>query len=247
MIEAAIDGPFPATGYFEDDVRVRANTLAGRRVGGEPLQYLTGIAGFRRLELAVGPGVFVPRPESEILVEHALGRLPESGIVVDVGTGSGAIALAIADERPDAKVYATEASREALEWAQVNKERLSSSAEFVEGDLFAPLPEAIRGKVDVVVSNPPYIADNERTALPVDVVDHEPHIALFSGVDGTSIIERIAPGATEWLRPGGWLLIEISPHLQTVVPRVFQAAGYEKIAIHPDLAERPRVVEARRP
>ena len=247
MIEAAIDGPFPATGYFEDDVRIKANTLAGRRVNGEPLQYLTGIAGFRRLELAVGPGVFVPRPESEVLVEHVLGRLPESGIVVDVGTGSGAIALAVADERPDAKVYATEASRDALEWAKVNKERLSSSVEFLEGDLFAPLPEAIRGKVDVVVSNPPYIADNERTALPVDVVDHEPHIALFSGVDGTSIIERIAPGATEWLRPGGWLLIEISPHLQTVVPRVFQSSGYEKIAIHPDLAERPRVVEARRP
>ena len=182
-----------------------------------------------------------------MVVEHVLGRLPESGTVVDLGTGSGAIALAIADERPDANVYATESSRDALEWALKNKERLGSSVEFLEGDLFAPLPEAIRGKVDVVVSNPPYIADNERTALPVDVVDHEPHVALFSGVDGTSIIERIAPGANEWLRPGGWLLIEISPHLQTIVPKVFRDAGYEDVALHPDLAERPRVVEARRP
>lgn len=247
LIEAALEGPFPATGYFEEEVRARANSLALRRINGEPLQYLTGIAGFRRLELAVGPGVFVPRPESEIIVEHVLGRLPDAGVLIDIGTGSGAIALAVADERPDADVYATEASREALEWALLNKQRLESDVELLEGDLFTPLPEELREKVDVIVSNPPYIADDERGALPTDVVDHEPHVALFSGADGTSIIERIAPGAIEWLRPGGWLLIEISPHLQTVVPRVLREAGYEKIAVHADLAERPRVVEARRP
>lgn len=247
LIEAAVDGPFPPTGYFEDEVRARANSLASRRVGGEPLQYLTGIAGFRRLELRVGPGVFVPRPETETLVEHAMARLPDEGTLVDLGTGSGAIALAISDERPDANVFATDASGEALEWALKNKNKLSSSVEFMEGDLFEPLPEGLRGSIDVVVSNPPYIADDERTALPRDVIDHEPHVALFSGLDGTSIIQRIAPAATEWLRPSGWLLIEISPHLQTVVPEVFRRQGFVDVSIHPDLAGRPRVVEARRP
>ena len=247
LIEAALDGPFPSTGYFEDDVRERAIALATRRISGEPLQYVTGLAGFRRLELAVGPGVFVPRPESEVLVEHVLGRLRQGGTVVDLGTGSGAIALAIADERPDATVFATEASQDALDWALVNKTRLSSPVEFLHGDLFAPLPETIRGKVDLVVSNPPYIADDERSALPVDVLDHEPHIALFSGTDGTTVIERIAPSGTEWLRHGGWLMIEISPHLQTIVPKILRDHGYEEISVHRDLADRPRVVEARRP
>lgn len=228
-------------------MRDRANALASRRIAGEPLQYLTGIAGFRRLEIAVGPGVFVPRPETEVLVDHVLGRLPEGGTLVDLGTGSGAIALAVADERRDARVIATEASPEALRWARVNQAKVDSSVELLEGDLFAPLPDELAGKIDVVVSNPPYIADDERSALPSDVLDHEPHIALFSGADGTSIIERIVQDAPKWLRHGGWLIIEISPHLQTVVPRLLRAEGYEETAIHSDLADRPRVVEGRRP
>jgi release factor glutamine methyltransferase len=228
-------------------VKGRADALVLRRIGGEPLQYLTGIAGFRRLDIAVGPGVFVPRPETEVLVDHLLGRLPEGGTLVDLGTGSGAIALAVADERPDARVVATEASADALRWAGVNKEKLGSRVEFLEGDLFAPLLDELRGNIDVVVSNPPYIADDERSALPSDVLDHEPHIALFSGTDGTSIIERIVDDAPTWLRRGGWLMIEISPHLQTVVPRLLKSAGFDEIDIHPDLADRPRVVEGRRP
>jgi len=247
LIEAAVDGAFPPTGYFEDEVRGRANDLARRRLDGEPLQYVTGVAGFRRLELSVGPGVFVPRPETELLVDHALARLPEGGTLVDLGTGSGAIALAVADERTDARVLGTDASGEALEWAELNKTRLGSSAEFFQGDLFEPLPEDLRGQIDVVVSNPPYIAENERTALPRDVVEHEPHIALFSGTDGTSIIERIVPGAVEWLKPRAWLLIEISPHLQTVVPALIRRYGFRDVTLRSDLAERPRVVEGRRP
>lgn len=195
----------------------------------------------------MGPGVFVPRPETEVLVEHVLGRLPEGGVLVDLGTGSGAIALAVADERSDARVIATESSPEALRWARVNQSKVTSSIELLEGDLFAPLPEGLVGNIDVVVSNPPYIADNERTALPTDVLDHEPHSALFSGVDGTSIIERIVLDAPKWLRRGGWLMIEISPHLQTVVPRLLRSEGFENTAVHPDMAARPRVVEGRRP
>ena len=248
MIEAALGGqPFPATGYFEDDVYNKAIELTSRRVAGEPLQYLTGITGFRRLELAVGPGVLVPRPETEMLVEYALRRLPADGTVVDVGTGSGAIALAIADERPDAHVIGTDVSSDAIEWAARNKERLGSPAEFLAGDLFDPLQDSLRGQIDLVVSNPPYIADRERNVLPTDVVDHEPHVALFAGADGLSVIERLAVQAFDWLRPGGWLLIEISPHLQTAVPEVLERHEYEHVAVHPDLAERPRVVEGRRP
>ncbi len=237
----------PATGYFEDDVRDRARALVSRRVAGEPLQYITGVAGFRRLELAVGPGVLVPRPETETLAEYAMQRLPSRGTVVDIGTGSGAVALALADERPDARVIGTEVSEEALQWAERNKRELALDVELRHGDLFDALPDALCGALDVVVSNPPYIAEQERSALPREVLDHEPHVALFAGTDGTTVIERLARDALQWLRAGGWLLIEISPHLQTAVPDVFRRHGYEDVAVHPDLAGRPRVVEGRRP
>ena len=211
------------------------------------MQYVTGIAGFRRLELDVGPGVFVPRPETETLVEHAMARLPDSGTLVDIGTGSGAIALAVADERPDARVIATEVAPEAVEWALRNKAKLSSTVEVLESDLFDSLPGELRGKIDVVASNPPYIADRERDVLPVDVIEHEPHVALFAGPDGTAVIERLATAAAEWLAPTGWLLIEISPHLQTAVPDQLRKLGFRDIAVHLDFAHRPRVVEALRP
>ena len=209
------------------------------------MQYLTGIAGFRRLELSVGPGVLIPRPETETTVEYALNRLPEGGTLVDIGTGSGAIALAVADERPEARVYGTESSQDALDWAEKNREKLSSSAVMLLGDLFEALPTDLRGQLDVIVSNPPYIADRERSVLPKDVIEHEPHVALFAGPDGSYLIEQILRDAPAWLKPGGWLLLEISPHLQTLVPRLFRDAGYLEVSIYEDLAGRPRVVEGR--
>ena len=241
-----MEGPFPSTGFFDDGVRERANELVSRRVGGEPLQYLTGVAGFRRLQLKVGPGVLIPRPETETVVEHAMGRLPKGGVAVDVGTGSGAIALAIADERPDARVYGTESAKEAFDWALRNRDRLGSSAEMVHGDLLEPLPSSLLGSVDVIVSNPPYIADRERGTVARDVMEHEPHVALFAGSEGTDIIERIIRDSLEWLRPAAWLIFEISPHLQTLVPRLLKDAGFGRVAVHPDLAGRARVVEGQR-
>jgi release factor glutamine methyltransferase len=219
--------------------------LAARRAAGEPLQYVTGVAGFRYLELEVGPGVFIPRPETEALVELALARLPEDGVLVDLCTGSGAIALAAASERPDARVLGTELYPDALEWARRNHDRLGSRAEFLEGDLFAPLPLDLRGAIDVITANPPYIAVEEQGALPSDVIDHEPHDALFSGSDGMKIVERIVAAAPEWVRSGGRLLLEIGEHQRTLAGDLLERSGWSEVTIHLDLADRPRIAEAR--
>jgi release factor glutamine methyltransferase len=221
--------------------------LARRRASGEPLQYLTGVAGFRRLELRVGPGVFIPRPETETLVELALEKLPEGGSVVDLCTGSGAIALSLVDERPDAWVHATEASSLAFGWALKNRDALRLPATILQGDLFEPLPPELRGALDVVVSNPPYIADDEEGSLPLDVVAHEPHEALFSSPDGLSVIRRIAAEAVGWLRPDGWLLLEIGETQADPALDIAGVNGFHDAEVLPDPAGRPRVLRARWP
>ncbi|MGH2818039.1 MAG: peptide chain release factor N(5)-glutamine methyltransferase [Actinomycetota bacterium] len=223
----------------------RAVELTGRRVSGAPLQYVTGVAGFRRLELAVGPGVLIPRPETEVVAERAIQRLPSRGIIVDVGTGSGAIALSIADERPDARVYGTEISETAIEWAQRNVSTLRLSIELVRGDLFDGLPPELAGEVDVVVSNPPYVAVGDADALPTEVVDHEPAEALFAGEEGLQVIADIAMRAREWLRPGGWLILEIGFAQSEAVLRLLTNHDYAQVAAHPDLSGHLRVAEGR--
>lgn len=219
--------------------------LARRRVAGEPLQYLIGTVGFRRLELAVGPGVFIPRPETELVVERAMARLPQRGTVVDVGTGSGAIALAIADERPDATVLATELSDEALAWAAKNRDDLGLSVDLYRGEWLDALPEAYRNAIDVVVANPPYVAFSEMETLPGDVVDHEPHGALFADAEGFAAIEAIAARAPAWLRPGGWLVMEIGDRHSQRTADLLATTGYRDIEIHKDLPGRERIAEAR--
>jgi release factor glutamine methyltransferase len=223
----------------------RALELTGRRSSGEPLQYVTGVAGFRRLELAVGPGVLIPRPETEIVAERAMHRLPFGGTIVDVGTGSGAIALSIADERPDARVYATEISEAALEWAHRNGATLHLSIRLVRGNLFEGLPAELAGELDVVVSNPPYVAVSEADALPPEVVDHEPAEALFAGEEGFEVIADIAKRARRWLAPGGWLILEMGFAQSEAVLRLLTDFDYAQVAAHPDLSGHPRVAEAR--
>lgn len=227
------------------DDESRVLELAQRRVSGEPLQYLTGVAGFRRLELKIGPGALVPRPETESLAGRAVELLPEGGTVVDVGTGAGPIALSIADERRDARVIATDISAEALEWARHNRDDLGLEVELVCCDLFEGLPNDLRRSIDVVVSNPPYVSENERTSLPTEVVDHEPSVALFSGRDGLEIFERLAVGARGWLRSGGVLLSEIGDRQGDTVLRLLDHLGYSEVVIRPDLVGRPRIAEAR--
>jgi release factor glutamine methyltransferase len=232
---------------LDEGVVAEALELTRRRAAGEPLQYITGLAGFRSLELRVGPGVLVPRPETEEVVGRAMERLPEDGVAIDVGTGSGAIALAIKDERPDARVLATEVSAAAMEWAEKNREELEIDIELIACDLMAGLPSDLVGEIDVIVANPPYVAETDRASLPTDVVDHEPHEALFAGERGTSVIERLSRDALTWLKPDGWLVLEIGETQGEVVGELLTDDGYSSVHVHRDLSGRDRIVEGRKP
>lgn len=228
---------------------LRFEELVDRRREMEPLQYLTGNQPFRRIDLLVGTGVLVPRPETEILVERALARvagLPRPK-VIDMGTGSGAIALSVATEAPESQVWACDVSAEALAWAKKNVERMGvEGVTILEGDLFDPLPEDLRGTVDLVVANPPYASEAEIEAAPVDVRDHEPRVATVSGPTGLELAARVAEEAVEWLRPGGWLVMETWPG-QWKGLKVLLESRYVEVGVHPDLAGALRVVEGRRP
>lgn len=222
----------------------QALEMAHRRAAGEPLQYITGEAYFRRLKLAVGTGVLIPRPETELVAERAMARLLQGGTLVDIGTGSGAIALSVKDERPDATVYATENSPDALAWARRNVAGLGLDVALVEGDLFDGLSDDLRGRLDVVVANLPYVATGDAKSLPADVAEHEPHDALFAGPDGLSALRRIADDARTWLKPGGWLVLEIGETHGEMVRDLLEAETYEDVTIGVDLARWPRIAEA---
>lgn len=226
-----LDKPIPAHKAAALSAAVR------RRAAGWPLQYLTGEAWFYSLRLRVGPGVLVPRPETETLVEEAIHRLPQGGLVADIGTGSGAIALALKTARPDLEVTAVEHSRRALRYARQN---LGESVRLLEGDLLGPLPEP----QDMIVSNPPYIGLPERDSLAPDV-RHEPHAALFAGFDGLAVIRRLTRGARRHLRPQGWLLVEIGSTQGEAVRELFDRHGYSDVFLRHDLAGLPRVVGGR--
>lgn len=227
------------------EVEAKVLELARRRASGEPLQYLTGVAAFRRLELEVGPGALIPRPETELVVERAIDLLRSGGIVVDVGTGSGAIALAIADERPDAKVWATDVSPSALEWARSNAKALELPVSFARGDLLDACPVGLAGRIDVVVANLPYVPTSDGARLPKDVVDHEPHEALFAGPDGLSAIAALARMAPRWLSSKGWLVLEIGHGQGALVRSMLEGLGYIEVSLHRDLSGRERVMEGR--
>jgi release factor glutamine methyltransferase len=228
----------------DDEIEARAVELVRRRIAGEPLQYLTGVAGFRRLDLAVGPGVLIPRPETEVVAERAMTLLAKGGTVVDVGTGAGAIALAVADERPDARVIATESSADAMSWAAKNRTLLGLDVELVLCDLLSGLPAELRGEIDVVVANLPYVARADTTWLSQEVVDHEPHEALFANDDELDVIRRLIRIAPDWLRPGGHLVLEIGEWHGPRVKAMLQEAGYEDALIDQDLNGRDRIAQA---
>lgn len=250
LIEAGTGRPWAELiahpGSIESPEEQRTLQLTHRRTGGEPLQYVTGVTGWRHLELAVGPGVFIPRPETELVVDQALARLPEGAIAVDVGTGSGAIAVAIAQERPDADVWATEIAPPALAWAEKNVAAHAVDVHLVTGDLFEGLPSSLRRHIGVVVANPPYVRRDEADGLPADVVEHEPGIALFAGGDGLEVVRRLAWGAREWLREGGWLVFEIGATQGAQAAALVEEIGYLEVSVGLDHAGRERIVEGRR-
>jgi release factor glutamine methyltransferase len=216
-----------------------------RRCTGEPLQHVTGEQGFRRLTLRVRPGVFVPRPETEVLVQAVLDGLAgiEAPVVVDVGAGNGAVGLAIKDERPDATVYATDLSAEAAALARENAKTLGLEMTVMVGALLEPLPRDLRGGVDAVVSNPPYVAAEMRESLPPDV-RADPELAVFGGMD---LYGRLFAQAFGCLRPGGLIAVEIEERMAASVSEGAERAGFEDLSVRRDLAGRDRVVGGRRP
>jgi release factor glutamine methyltransferase len=221
------------------------------RIGaGEPLQYVLGRWSFRSLELDVDPRVLIPRPETEVLVEAALAECDRLGATtaVDLGTGSGAIALSLLVERPGLEVWASELSPGALDVARANLARLGPAAargQVVAGSWFEALPARLRGRVDVVVSNPPYVAEPEVPDLPADVREWEPRQALVSGRSGLDDLATIVEEAPRWLARPGALLCEMAPHQAGAVAERARAAGFTSVSTWPDLAGRDRVLRAR--
>ncbi len=218
-----------------------ARTLVARRARREPLQYVLGEWGFRRLTLAVDRRALIPRPETEVVVERALALLAgrEAPRVLDVGTGGGAIALALADEHPGARVTGIDVSAGALALAHENAERAGLSIELVRHDLRRGLPA---GPWDLVISNPPYVDQGERDMLPPEVRDWEPDEALY----GDGLHEAIARSALPLLVPGGALVLEAGDGQAPVAARVLEGLGYRDVLVTDDLAGRERVVEGRR-
>jgi release factor glutamine methyltransferase len=223
----------------------RFDDLVARRAQREPLQHLTGVAYFRHVELAVGPGVFVPRFETEVLAGWAveqLGGLADP-VVVDLCTGSGAVALALASEVPHARVYAVELDEAAVQWAVRNLE--GSGVQLWQGDMADAFPE-LDGTVDVVVGNPPYIPLEAFESVEVEVRDHDPALALWSGEDGLDAMRVVEGAAARLLRPGGQVGAEHADVQGTAAPAVFAGTGrWTEVRDHPDLAGRARFVTAR--
>lgn len=231
------------------DEAIELSEFVERRAAREPLQHITGVAHFRSLELAVGPGVFVPRPETESVVQHAVDALravatPEP-LAVDLGTGSGAIALALATEVPHARVYGVEVSPRAYVWARQNFRSVGAdNATPVFHDLAGALPE-LDGLVDVVISNPPYIPTG---AIPRDpeVRLHDPEFALYGGEDGLDVVRQVSQTAARLLHSGGMLVLEHGELQSAAIAELLARDGWRAIAHHRDLTGRDRATTALR-
>lgn len=274
-------GAAGAVGGPSQKARLRMAAMVERRLAGEPLQYVLGNWSFRTLELMVDRRVLIPRPETEQVVEVALGELDRiaagraAGRVafevrqghhdtplealaaelrtagdrltaVDLGTGSGAIAMSIAAERRGVEVWATDVSHDAVAVASANVAGCASRwVTVAQGDWWEALPADLRGRIDLVVSNPPYISTGEMAGLDAEVRDWEPNGALESGPSGTEAVEAILAGAARWLRPGGAVVVEIAPHQADGMVAAAKAAGFADVRAEPDLAGRPRALVAR--
>lgn len=227
--------------------------LVRRRAQRVPLQHLVGSVGFRYIDIEVGPGVFVPRPETEVVAGIAIDRARECAaapLVVDLCSGSGVIALAVANEIRGARVHAVELDSSAVRWltrnAALRQEAGDTAVVVHEADVVGALPD-LDGTVDVVVSNPPYVGEDEMSFVDPEVRDHDPHIALVAGDDGLAVIGQVASTAMRLLRPGGWVIVEHSDRQGESAPAVLDAAGFVDVTDIEDLTGRPRVAQGRKP
>jgi release factor glutamine methyltransferase len=251
MVEEAAAEPWPACldGSVSDRARPFFEDMVARRAAGEPLQYVLGHWPFRGLDLLVDRRVLIPRPETEQVVEVALRELARLGpnpTVVDLGTGSGAIGLSVASEVADARVWASDDSADALAVARANLAGIGSLAasrvRLAQGSWLAALPEELRGRVQLIVSNPPYVAASE--ALPDVVARWEPPRALYAGPTGLESFTEIVRAAPAWLARPGALVVELAPH-QAEQARALATGEFDEVAIHPDLAGLDRALVAR--
>ncbi len=255
IVEQAMPGPWPlglsepasdrALRYFRE--------MVARRAAGEPLQYVLGRWGFRRLELYLDRRVLIPRPETEQVVEAALvelDRLPFTDpVIVDLGTGSGAIALSMASESRRGEVWATDRSADAIAVARANLAgiggRAAARVRLTEGSWWSALPPGLQGRVALAVSNPPYVSSAEMASLPAVVADWEPRGALDAGPTGLEDLAAIVGGAPAWLDRPGALVVELAPHQAGPVERMARQAGFASVLVRPDLAGRERILIAR--
>jgi release factor glutamine methyltransferase len=226
------------------------HAMAARRASGEPLQYAMARWGFRSLDLYVDRRVLIPRPETEVLAQLALDecRRLDAAVAADLGTGSGALALALAAERPGLEVWGTDMSGDALAVARANLAGLGRAATRVRlaaGSWFGALPAELAGRIDVIVTNPPYVSEAEMAELPAEVRDWEPREALCSGPTGLEDVEQIVSEAPGWLARPGSLLVELAPHQAATARAQALRAGFASATVWPDLAGRDRIVLAR--
>ncbi|MBI3828021.1 MAG: peptide chain release factor N(5)-glutamine methyltransferase [Planctomycetes bacterium] len=237
----------------DDKLAVFRAYVKRRAEAREPLQYIVGWTEFLDLKLKVAPAVLIPRPETEELAEWAIGILKalpgECLKALDIGTGSGCLALALAAKEPRAQVTATDLAKDALGIARENAVNLKLDARvsLLEGDCFAPLPPEQKGSFDLIVSNPPYIDPAQKAALQAEVRDHEPAAALYAEEHGLAVIRKIISGAGEWLKPGGRLGLEIAPEQAGEVKALLGTAGFAEIEVRKDAQGRERMAMANRP
>jgi release factor glutamine methyltransferase len=237
---------------FDEIQAVAYLDLVARRAQRVPLQHLVGTVGFRHIELEVGPGVFVPRPETESVVQWAVDAIRAEGwtdpLLADLCTGSGTIAFALANEVPGATVHAVERDADALAWTRRNAaNRLAAGDPEVHLHL-GSVEESLLdmdGRFDLVASNPPYVATSEAHLPDPEVVDHDPHIALFAGTDGLDVIRLVEEAARRLLRPGGLVVVEHSDRQGVTAPELFAGPAWAEVQDHQDLTGRDRFVTAR--
>jgi release factor glutamine methyltransferase len=221
-------------------VRAFQNAVRRRAVGREPVAYILGCRGFRHIELSVDQRALVPRPETELLVEVGL-TLGRGARVLDVGTGSGAIALALKDERPDLLVTGSDLSEDALALARENGERLGSSVAWLQADLLS----GVGDEFDAILSNPPYVAESERSSLAPEILRHEPPAALFAGADGLSVIRALLDQSSA-MRRARLVAVEVGTGQAQTVAQLTRAAGFRTVRAERDLAGIERVVVGQR-